>query len=58
MERRCKGCRKPFSPVEVLMGPLCGQCVREEHRIVLGELTREQVQRKRQTRMGRYDGGK
>ena len=49
----CKGCGKRFNPVEAMMGPLCGLCVREAHREAVGDMSREQVEEARRKRMGR-----
>ena len=29
---RCKQCGKVLSPVEAMLGPVCGECVRRNHR--------------------------
>jgi len=33
----CKQCGKPLNPVQVMLGPVCGDCVRENHKKVAGK---------------------
>lgn len=33
----CEQCGRLLSPVEAVMGPVCGECVRENHRRVAGK---------------------
>lgn len=33
----CKQCGKPINPVDVMMGSVCGKCVRENHKEATGK---------------------
>lgn len=33
---KCKQCGKPMNPVEVMLGPVCGKCCRDNHKKVAG----------------------
>ena len=34
MERSCEQCGRKLNPVEVLLGPVCGECTRENHQAI------------------------
>lgn len=36
MNRQCTRCGKDMNPVEVMLGPVCGKCVRELHKEATG----------------------
>lgn len=29
---KCKQCNKPLSPVDAMLGPVCGPCCRKNHK--------------------------
>jgi hypothetical protein len=43
-DAQCRDCGKPMNPVEVLLGPVCGKCVRERQKEVTGRISRSKVE--------------
>jgi hypothetical protein len=44
---KCQTCGVHLNPVAVMLGPVCGQCCRENNRLACGTLTAASVDRAR-----------